>query len=77
MKFLLKLLGVLVALVVVVYFGVIIATGFVIENQLAKLNDYLHQDPNNEFLNNIEVAYEKGELDAVVASSYAPHVVHC
>ena len=61
MKFLLKLLGVLVALVVVVYFGVIIATGFVIENQLAKLNDYLHQDPNNEFLNNIEVAYEKGE----------------
>lgn len=40
MKFLLKLLGVLVALVVVVYFGVVIATGYVIENQLAKLNFY-------------------------------------
>ena len=50
MKFLLKLSGVLVALVVVVYFGVVIATGYVIENQLAKLNFYLHQDPNNEFI---------------------------
>ena len=66
MKFLLKLLGVLVALVVVVYFGVIIATGYVIENQLAKLNDYLHQDPNNEFLNNIQQllkARERGALN--------------